>query len=447
LWRDTTPVAGTVGFGDAAGLRAEFHPDSLLAGLTDYRLVVTPAIRDVNGGALASPVDVQFTTGAVVPAAGLVFASVSAGGQHTCGVTTGGAAYCWGDNTDGQLGNGTTASGSTPVAVAGGLTFRAVSAAASSFTCGVTTSGAAYCWGLNRDGELGLGTNTGTHTTPVAVPGGLTFVTVSTGFWHTCGVTTAGAAYCWGGDYVDGLLGDGTYAGSSGTNYRTPVPVAGGLAFAAVSAGVYHTCGVTTSGAAYCWGVHTWGRLGDGTDETGRSPLPPVAVLGGLTFAAVSAGYASTCGVTTTGSAHCWGSNGWGSLGTGTEAGPEGCPGYEIPPETYPCSRVPVAVMGGLAFGAVSVAGGACGVTALGGGYCWGANHHGQLGDGSTTNSAAPVAVAGEFTFAAISSGGGYSCGVATGGVAYCWGDNNYGQLGTGTTTGSTVPVKVAGQP
>src|SRR5207302_1027794 len=177
---------------------------------------------------------------------GLTFAQVSAREYYACGVTTAGAAYCWGYNGNGELGNGTTTNSPTPVAVAGGLSFAAVSAGLF-HSCGVTTAGAAYCWGDNLNGQLGNGTTT-TSLTPVAVTGGLTFAAVSAGFYHTCGVTTAGAAYCWGAN-AQGQLGNG-----SNTDSATPVAVSGGLTFTQVSGGRFSACGVTTAGAGYCWG-------------------------------------------------------------------------------------------------------------------------------------------------------------------------------------------------
>src|SRR5262249_51929877 len=125
--------------------------------------------------------------------------------------------------------------------------------------------------------------------TPVAVAGGLTFATLSAGDSYNCGVTTAGAAYCWG-DNTYGQLGNGSYASS-----RTPVAVTGGLKLASVGAGTFHTCGVTTAGAAYCWGDNTVGQLGNGGDgfDDGWGTIStstPVAVAGGLIFTNVSAG-------------------------------------------------------------------------------------------------------------------------------------------------------------
>jgi alpha-tubulin suppressor-like RCC1 family protein len=465
LWRDTTSVAGTVKFADALQLRVVFYPDSLLAAQTDYRLVVTQGIRDVNGVALAAPLAVPFTTGTNGPATGLVFASVSAGFHHSCGVTTNGAAYCWGDNGAGELGDGTTTSSATPVAVAGGLTFQSVSAG-EMHTCGVTMDGAAYCWGAPANGDNGIDTTTwrtcwplgGTPRclTPLPVVGGLRFASVSAGRaldYDTCGVATDGAAYCWGhggyGELGNGLPGYGCC--------DTPTAVVGGLTFVAVSPGEYFTCGLTTAGTAYCWGANG-GSLGTGTatgpeqcwDDIGPNTgtgwvdcsRSPVAVAGGLSFQSISAGR-FTCAVTPTGNAYCWG---------------------EIASNSYSFSAAtPVPVAGNLTFGAVSVAGThACAVTPVGAAYCWGEGGYGELGTGTATSSATPVAVVGGLAFVAVSAGGehgtnpgeeAHTCGVTTAGVAYCWGANGYGELGDGTITGiyptggSSVPVKVAGQP
>lgn len=423
LSRDATPVAGTLRFADVAHLRVEFHPDSLLSPQTAYRLVATQAIRDVNGTALGSSLDVPFTTGTIGPATGLVFTSVSPGGYHACGLTSDGAAYCWGDNTVGQLGIGTTVSSAVPVPVAGGLTFSALSVGFI-HNCGLTSGGAAYCWGEE-------------DSIPAAVPGGYTFAVLSAGKYATiCGLTPAGAAYCWGLG-SGGQLGNGTRM----TNATTPVPVAGGLTFAAVSVGFDFACGVTTSGTAYCWGADEFGQLGNGT--TTDSPTP-VAVAGGLTFKTVSAGMGHACGLTSTGAAYCWGDNEIGELGDGTTTGPQQCFGHG-------CSFVPVPVSGGYTFATISTGYlSSCGVTDAGAGYCWGWFLPPNTVEGGQPPSATPVAVGSGMTLATLRPGFNMLailCGLNTVGTAYCWGDNLFGQLGDGTTTDSPVPVKVAGQP
>jgi alpha-tubulin suppressor-like RCC1 family protein len=411
-------------------------------------LVWAAACADNN--APASPLSPVDTTGIIAPVGNLVFASVSVGFQHACGVTTSGAAYCWGDNSNSQLGDGSSvAFSTTPVPVAGGHTFASISAGLF-HTCGVTTSGAAYCWGAGALGDsLGRARVDVTPSLPVA--GGFTFASVSAGAYHTCGVTTTGTTYCWGeGDH--GELGDG-----AATTSYTPVPVAGGLTFRTISAGGSHTCGVTTADTAYCWGLNALGELGSGTpsgpeecqfaDSSYACSFAPVRVAGGLTFASVSAGGHGTCGVTTSGRAYCWGDDRLGLLGNDPTTGPEQC-GSTLWDVSGPvaCSHVPVAVPGGITLASVSAStdadAGACGLTSTGIAYCWGVV-------GSEIGGAGPpIAVPGGLAFASLSTGEIVNtCGVTTAGVAYCWGDNRWGQLGDGTLTFSYVPVKVAGQP
>jgi alpha-tubulin suppressor-like RCC1 family protein len=234
---------------------------------------------------------------------GLSFASISAGILYTCGVTTTGEAYCWGYH--GALGDGTNTDRIVPTRVSGGFTFVQISVGFY-YSCGVTTKGEVYCWGGNAYFNYTL--------VPVPVAVGLTFASVSAGWTHTCGLATNGTIYCWGNNAV-GQLGDGTRA-----SRQNPIPVAGGLTFTTVSTGNDgYSCGVTTSGAAYCWGLNAYGQLGDGTTA---NKLVPTQVVGGLTFAAVAASAvvdgAHTCGLTTSGAVYCWGLNNDGQLGDGT---------------------------------------------------------------------------------------------------------------------------------
>ncbi|MEK7216468.1 MAG: RCC1 repeat-containing protein, partial [Chloroflexota bacterium] len=308
---------------------------------------------------------------------GLVFASLSAGFHHTCGVTTSGAAYCWGLGSTGELGQGAAVSSLTPVPVAspGGtpLTWASVSAG-SGYTCGVTTSGVGYCWGSNGSGALGTGNNF-SSSTPVPVSGGHKFAAITAatnGF--SCGLTLNGTALCWGNGAA-GALGDGTR-----TSKLAPVAVSGGLTFSLLDAGGNHTCGLagTGTGAAYCWGANVdGGKLGSGSGTFFDSPVP-LAVVGGLNFAQVSAGRNHTCGVTTTNAAYCWGSNSHGQIGNGGSI--------------FSAFPSPAAVSGGLGFLTVSAGGfHTCGVTTSQATYCWGAGA--LLGNGTTTASNTPVAV------------------------------------------------------
>jgi alpha-tubulin suppressor-like RCC1 family protein/uncharacterized membrane protein len=391
--------------------------------------LATPGVYNLTVNGTASVGNRSTPLTLTVSASGISdIATVDAGDVHSCALRASGLGYCWGSNSNGQLGDGTTTGRLVPAPVAGGLTFASVSAG-TGYTCGVAPSGAAYCWGYNVYGQLGDGTSTN-RLVPSPVAGGLTFASLSAAGYHTCGVTTSGAAFCWGIN-GDGQLGDGTT-----TQRLVPTVVAGGLTFAAVSAGngpnTAHTCGVTTSGAAYCWGYNGDGRLGDNT-TTER--LVPTLVAGGLTFAAVSVGSDHSCGVTTSAAAYCWGNNFYGQLGDNTTTQ----------------RLVPALVAGSLTFAALSEANSyTCGVTTSGAAYCWGSNGNGQLGDGTTTQRLVANTVAGGLTFAAVRAGTGgifgthHTCGVTPAGAAYCWGANGSGELGDGTTTQRLVPMPVA---
>jgi alpha-tubulin suppressor-like RCC1 family protein len=205
----------------------------------------------------------------------LLLVSISAGYEHTCGLVPAGAAFCWGDNSRGQLGTGNTTPSDTPVAVAGGHVFTSVSAGIdtsrsvlsqaagalrSSFTCGLS-AGAAYCWGAGI----------GEPSTPTLVSAALSFVQISAGGAHACGLTQAGAAYCWGSD-ADDQLGNGPGPSSS----ATPVAVGGGLSFTSISAGRRHTCGTATDGTSYCWGSDVYGGLGNTYQAAFRGLPQPI---------------------------------------------------------------------------------------------------------------------------------------------------------------------------
>ncbi len=374
--------------------------------------------------------------------------AVTAADRFACAIKSGGAAYCWGYGAQGQLGNGTTSSSSTPTGVSGSLSFSTISASATYPTatqyvmgeaCAIAASGTAYCWGSDQFGQLGNGLSSASSV-PTTVSGGLVLSSVSVGEDHACGVTTTGSGYCWGRNYY-GQLGNGTKTGD-GSN-SSPVQVSGSLAFSSISSGASNTCGITANGAAYCWGEGEHGELGNGTtlppggfSSSGQST--PVAVTGGFTFRSVSAASGYACGVTTANDAYCWGDNSNGQLGTSATL--QACSTYQG--TTYPCATSPVLVAGGLKFASISTFNDhTCGMTLTGTAYCWGNNSFGQLGTGDTVSRSAPVAVSGGLTFSSMSAGSLFTCGTTTAGAVYCWGKNDYGQLGNGLTTDSPIPV------
>ncbi len=257
---------------------------------------------------------------------GIPFANISSGRSHSCGVTIGGRAWCWGSNERGQLGGSvdidtvasTVALVSTrqPAQVGSKIDgkffavydFQTV-AAGGVHSCAIQPSKAVRCWGLGREGQLGNGTNSVDEYIPQLVSTGTAMDSITAGFKHSCSLSTTGAAFCWG-DNTDGQLGLG-----NNTSQNTPVGVSGGP-YVQISAGLAHTCALAAGGQAFCWGSNSRGQLGDGTNSPRTSPT---AVGSGLTFKMISAGDLSTCGVTTSNVAYCWGDNEYGALGDGSQ--------------------------------------------------------------------------------------------------------------------------------
>ena len=343
-------------------------------------------------------------------------------GFGRCELTTASAAYCWGYNAFGQVGDGTTTDRAVPTAVLGGLAFTSLAEGSADHACGLTSGGAAYCWGFNGYGQLGDGSTTN-RTAPVAVSGGLTFTQLAVSVNATCGRTSGGALYCWGSSGY-GLYGDGV----QGTVHLTPTAVAaGGTTFSSVALGQNHACAVATSGTAYCWGLGTFGELGDGSVATRSTPA---AVPDGRTYLSLSVGDSHSCGVTNAGLGFCWGYGGAGGIGDGSAS--------TLVPS-------PSAVAGGLTFTSISASGSSdtCGRTSTGQVYCWGDNSSGQVGDGTTTSRRVPTIVQGSIVYASVRIRNTTGCGRTAGGQPYCWGYNGFGQVGDGTTTQRPTPVAV----
>ena len=294
--------------------------------------------------------------------------AVAAGSAHTCALLDSGFVYCWGENSQGQLGDGTTTDRVRPTLVKGLNAVTAIDAGAAN-TCALSTLGAPFCWGDNAKGQIGDNTTTN-RTTITWVHYLLNIKAISVGGTHVCVVTEANAAKCWG-DNSQGELGDG-----GTTNQKVPEQVSGLIAGAsAISAGAYHSCAVTNTSAVKCWGDNAKGELGDGTLIDRLTPTPASGLSSG-SFAFLGGG-THFCVLTFAFAAKCWGNNGYGQLGNGTTAN----------------QSVQVQVSG-LASNITAITAGGyhtCALTASGVAKCWGLNDSGQLGNG--TNLTSPTAV------------------------------------------------------
>ena len=310
----STPAPVTGGLTFASLTAGSVHTCGLTGGGLAYCWGAAGTIGD---GALVD------RTAPTPVAGGLTFVQLAASGLRTCGLTTAGKAYCWGRNSEGQLGDSTFDDRLVPTpvvnAVGGAAVVFASLESGAAHTCGLTGGGKAYCWGYNETGQLGDGTINTVVFAPKAVAGGRSFTELTGRANSTCGLS-GGALYCWGYN-GNGQLGDGTT-----TTHASPSPASGGP-FAALGAGSTpdpsligtHACALTGTGAAYCWGWNASGQGGDGTTTDHSTPTAVTGPGGGaaLTFASLSTGFAHTCGRTTGDAIYCWGANNSGQLGNG----------------------------------------------------------------------------------------------------------------------------------
>lgn len=411
------------------------------------------------GGTSQTPTPVVGVGGAGVLAE---VTQITAGTFHACAVTSAGGAFCWGNDGTGQLGNGAGAASDTPIQVVGeggtGVLENVRQIDAYDHTCAVTGDGSAFCWGFGGLDQLGNG-STADRDTPTRVRGngGIGFLSnvtqIDAGHFHTCARASVGSstgvAFCWGGDDYGGLGTSGSFGNSP--IYPARVTDPGGVwpleNVSQISAGFGHTCGLTGSGEAYCWGWDEFGTLGDGgtsvNQENAIPVLTPNVSVATVLFTRISAGGQHSCGVVDGGAAYCWGSDGSGRLGNGAGASTSQVP-------------VPVVGTGGAGFLAdvtqVDAADShTCAVTSAGDAYCWGDDAFGQVGNGAASSSQTPVQVLGVggtgvlADVAGIDAGLFHTCAATRDGSAFCWGVDSAGQLGNGAGGASETPTQVVG--
>ena len=338
---------------------------------------ITGMLTGVDRGTVTVSATSEGKSATVTRVVVIKYRSISAGTMHACDIASGGIVWCWGLNgAEGRLGSpqlGETSMSSIPTKLPGNLRFAQLSTYGR-HTCGITLDGNAYCWGYNGWGALGSGSNATESATPMAVAGNVAFRSISAGSDHTCGVTTTNQAYCWGANSI-GQIGDGGKISYGNAFVAAPQQVVGGKAFQSVTLGNQFACAVTTTGEGHCWGSNN-SKLGNG--PTGTDSSSPVQVAGGLLFQSISSGYGHSCGVTTSQQVYCWGLNGSGQLGSGVANG-------STPVRSSRIEAIEVAASGiGTGSGAHSCAISANRLTV----WCWGRNDTGQLGNGSTTAAA-----------------------------------------------------------
>ncbi|MDP1813347.1 MAG: hypothetical protein Q8K92_02755, partial [Leadbetterella sp.] len=407
---------------------------------------------DFNGGANSNTDVVGVDEAAAVGLLGSQVTQIASGGYHTCALKNDGTVFCWGSNSSGQLGDNSTTQRLIPVQVVGAggvgmLSDVSQIEAGYAYTCALKSDSSVFCWGANSNGQLGDNTIT-TRLTPTQVlgVGGVgTLADVSqiaVGNAHTCALKNDNSVFCWGLNSY-GQLGD-----NSTTQRLVPVQVmgVGGVgvldSVSQIEMGYGYSCASRADSSVVCWGYNAYGQLGDNSIINKLTPIQVLDsdAIGYLSdVSQISGGGFYTCALKNDGTMYCWGRNNNGQLGDNSNV------------DKY----VPGQVLGVGAIGTLAdveqIEAGyshACAAKTDGSLFCWGYGGFGQIGDGTITNKLTPVQVLGVGavgTLAGITQvRGGYvhTCALGTDGTVFCWGYNGMGQLGDGSTVQKTTPVQ-----
>lgn len=366
--------------------------------------------------------------------------AVSPALYHTCALDTNGKAFCWGRMGD-------QAGVITPEAVGTQLRFKMITTGIE-HACALTNDGEAYCWGANTYGQLGnLAIGGALRIAPSRVATNHRFKSIDAGALFTCGLTETGFAYCWGSNHGAQLgIANASRCGVDDLECATaPRLAASGQQFKTISIGAngYSVCGITAGGSTMCWGSNHYMQLGvtavPKPCEIGvlyQCSATPLTVSSPVVFDTISLGSQHGCGLAA-GRAYCWGSNTDGELGL-----PEEWIGERCYSKQDGCFGTAVAVSGNIAFR--QVASGGTFTCALGTDdrtYCWGNTY--ILGDANPTIARTPTRLTADVRFKHLQSGVGTICGITDTSALYCWGINNEGQVGVNHSAMVTLPALV----
>lgn len=340
-------------------------------------------------------------------------------GFNTCAIKSDDTLWCWGSNAFGRTGLNTTVGNAlTPTQVSGGGTWKSVATGGAS--CGIKSDDTLWCWGPNTNGITGLNTTVGNTLVPTQVAVGTTWKFIATGSGSACAIKSDDTLNCWGSNNY-GVTGRNTSAG----NTLVPTGVSGGGSWKHVDVGSLHSCGIKSDNSGHCWGYNLDGRTGRNT--TAGNTLVPSAISGGGSWKSIDAGTSHTCGIKSDDTVNCWGNNYWGEVGDGTLVD----------------KLVPTALTaGGTWSSVIASAGATCAITINSKMLkCWGSNYDGIRADNypdQTANS--PKKVSGTETWNSLALGSmgwglDFTCGLKNDNSVWCWGYNDEGALG------STVPL------
>ena len=415
---------------------------------SDFRFY-NPSTNSIPGVPIANANEVAFVPSAPADPVPPSYFKVSAGSNYTCAVGTDGKGYCWGANDGGQLGNGTTTPSNiaTSVSASGvlaGKTIQSISAG-SSHTCAIASDNLAYCWGNNSNGQLGNETTTSSNI-PVAVStsgvlAGKTIKAITTGGNHSCAIASDNLVYCWGSN-SDGQLGYGSTLDRSSPVAVTTSGALSGKTILKMSVAYNTSCAIASDNLAYCWGSNSNGQIGDGsfTMRPNAVAVTTTGDISGKTIKSIDVGGGHTCAVASDSHAYCWGNNIVGQLGNGL-SGVNGT-------RSVPVAVITSGVLAGQTITDISAGGThSCVTTQTGEAFCWGQASSGELGNNSYNWSSHPVtvtttgAIEGQ-SLVKVSLGSIHSCASTSNQTTYCWGSSNSGQVGHGVTTNSVgTPV------